>query len=157
MPVFQSTQVFPRSVEEVFAFFRDPANLVRVSPPELQLRLVEGPERLQLGSVLVLQGRRWGIPQRVVSEVTAFEPNVSFTDVQRQGPFRKWQHTHRFEAVPEGTRVTDVIEFEPPGGLLGLVVTAAWIEADLKGIFEYRTKELAKLLGSAAVAPPGTS
>ena len=48
--------------------------------------LVEGPEQLSLGSRITVQGRRWGIPQRIVSEVTAFEPNVRFVDEQRQGP-----------------------------------------------------------------------
>lgn len=147
MPIFQSEQTFPLPVEEVFAFFVRPANLLRVSPPELGMRLVEGPEVLGPGARLVAEARRWGIPQRLVSEVVAFEPNVSFTDVQREGPFRKWTHTHRFEAVPGGTRVTDVIEFEPPGGLLGLVATASAIERDLRRVFEYRRQELAKLLG----------
>jgi crotonobetainyl-CoA:carnitine CoA-transferase CaiB-like acyl-CoA transferase len=73
------------------------------------MRLVEGPPQLQLGARVVLQGRRWGIPQRVVSEVTAWDPPTSFTDAQVEGPFRRWVHTHSFEAVPEGTRVLDEI------------------------------------------------
>ncbi len=149
MPVFQSSQTFPRPPEEVFAFFRRPANLLQVSPPELHMRLEEGPEELSLGARFKVRGRRWGVPQRIVSEVTVFEPNVTFRDVQVEGPFRKWEHTHRFETVPGGTLATDVIEFEPPGGILGLVLTAGMIERDLKWAFEYRTKKLAELLGTA--------
>jgi ligand-binding SRPBCC domain-containing protein len=147
MPVFEASQDLPRPVAEVFAFFRDPANLATVSPPELHLRLVEGPAELALGARLVLRGRRWGVPQRVVSEVTAFEPPVTFTDAQIEGPFRKWVHTHTFEEVPGGTRLTDRIEYEASGGLLGLVVTTATIARDLQWVFEYRTKKLAALLG----------
>jgi ligand-binding SRPBCC domain-containing protein len=147
MPHFEADFIVPRPVPEVFAFFLDPANLVRVSPPELHLRLAEGPPRLQQGSVLVLHGRRWGVPQRVVSAVVALEPNVSFVDAQREGPFRKWVHTHRFEAVPEGTRIHDHIEYEPPGGMLGRTVTAATIERDLRWIFDYRCGKLRELLG----------
>jgi ligand-binding SRPBCC domain-containing protein len=153
MPVFQATQAFPRTVEEVFAFFRRPANLLLVSPPELHLRLVEGPEELGLGSRLVVKGRRWGVPQRIASEVTAFEPNVAFTDEQREGPFRKFVHAHRFEAVPGGARMTDTIEYDPPGGLLGLVATAARIERDLRWIFAYRTARLGELLGRSDTPP----
>src|SRR5690242_13443638 len=127
MPVFEASAVFARPVEEAFAFFRDPANLVRISPPGLHMRLVEGPAQVELGSRVILQGRRWGIPQRVVSEITAFEPPATFTDTQVEGPFRKWVHTHRFEAVPGGTRVSDRVEYEPPGGLLGLIVKAGMI------------------------------
>jgi ligand-binding SRPBCC domain-containing protein len=148
MPVFEACHVFPHPVEAVFAFFCDPNNLVKISPPELHMRLVEGPQRIHLGARLVLRGRRWGIPQRMVSDVTAFEPPVAFADTQVEGPFRKWVHAHRFEAVDGGTRVSDRVEYEPPGGMLGLVATAAMIERDLKWVFEYRTAKSAELLGT---------
>ena len=38
---------------------------------------------------------------------------------------------------------------EPPGGLLGLVLSASMIERDLKWVFEHRAKKLAELLGTA--------
>jgi ligand-binding SRPBCC domain-containing protein len=146
MPTFEKTLTFKRPLAEVFDFFLAPANLTRVSPPELHLQLVDGPERLQLGSVITFKGRRWGIPQRVVSEVVVLEPNVCLVDQQRQGPFRKWIHTHRFAAVAHGTQVHDHIEFEPPGGLLGLLVTADFISKDLEKVFAYRAEKLHEFL-----------
>jgi ligand-binding SRPBCC domain-containing protein len=147
MPVFEAELNYSREVQEVFDFFRQPANLVRVSPPELNMRLAEGPERLELGSRITLLGRRWGVPQRVVSEVTAYELDVVFVDEQREGPFRKWVHTLRFEAIPGGTRVMDRIEYEPPGGMLGMVVTATAIERDLLWVFAFRSGKLKEILG----------
>jgi len=44
--VFEASQIYPRPVEEVFAFFRAPANLVKISSPQLHMRLVEGPAQL---------------------------------------------------------------------------------------------------------------
>jgi ligand-binding SRPBCC domain-containing protein len=145
MPSFAAELTVPRPLAEVFEFFLNPANLVHVSPPELHMRLVEGPARLRLGSVIVLQGRRWGVPQRVVSEVTAFELGASFVDEQRQGPFRRWKHLHRFVAVPDGTRIADHIDYEPPGGLLGLVVTPQVLERDLHWVYGYRCEKLREL------------
>jgi ligand-binding SRPBCC domain-containing protein len=150
MPVFQATVCLPRPTAEVFDFFRRPANLIRISPPDFHLRLVEAPEVLELGSRLTLQGRRWGIPQRIVSEVTALEQEALMVDEQREGPFGKWVHTHRFEAVPEGTRVTDEIDYAAPGGLLGLVVSERFIASDLEWIFQYRTEKLKELLGAGS-------
>jgi ligand-binding SRPBCC domain-containing protein len=155
MPSFDAVLTVPRPLAEVFEFFLDPANLVKVSPPELHMRLVEGPRRLQLGSVIVLQGRRWGVPQRVVSEVTAFESGASFVDEQRQGPFRRWRHVHRFEAVPDGARIVDHIEYEPPGGLLGLVATPQLLARDLEWVYTYRCEKLRDLLGADGRAAPG--
>jgi ligand-binding SRPBCC domain-containing protein len=147
MPKFESVQSLARPLGEVFDFFCRPANFIQVMPPELHLRFVEGPELLELGARFVVQGKRWGVPQRIVSEVTVFEPEVRFIDEQREGPFRKWIHTHRFEASGGTTRVQDVIDYEPPGGLLGMMVTANMIERDLKWVFEYRVRKLADLFG----------
>jgi ligand-binding SRPBCC domain-containing protein len=157
MPVFESSQVFPLALEEVFDFFIQPANLVKVSPPELSMKLTGGPERLALGSCVTLDGRRWGIAQRIVSEVIDFQPGVTFTDAQTKGPFRKWVHRHTFATVPGGTEVKDRIEYEPPGGMLGLVATVTRIDADLKWVFGFRQKQLARLLGEPSAPQAPTS
>ena len=149
MPVFETTQTFPGRREDVFDFFARPANLLAVSPPELHLRLEEAPERLSLGAQLRVRGRRWGVPHRALSEVTVFEPGVLFVDEQREGPFRLWVHTHRFEELAGGgVRVGDHIDFEPPGGLLGLIVTATFVLRELETVFAYRREKLAELLGA---------
>ena len=58
MATFERTMRFNRSAAEVFDFLARPANVVRVSPPDLHLRLVEGPERIELGSRITWKGRR---------------------------------------------------------------------------------------------------
>ena len=138
---------FARPVTEVFDFFCQPANWIKIAPPELHLRLLQGPDRLQRGALLTIKGRRWGMPQRVVSEITGFEPNRLIIDEQRQGPFAKWIHTQRFEELDTGTQIVDQIEYEPPGGILGLTVTAAFLARDLEKIFAFRAVKLRELLG----------
>jgi hypothetical protein len=66
---------------------------------------------------------------------------------------RRWLRTLRFEPTAEGTRVTETVEFEPPGGMLGLVVTAAKIEGELQAAFAYRQERLADLLGGPGTDP----
>lgn len=151
MPIFEKAIEFPRPRTEVFDFFVHPQNLLRVSPPDLHMQLVEAPERLQFGSRLVLTVRRFGITQRGVSEITAFEEGTLFRDEQREGPFGKWAHTHRFESVPAGTRVVDHLEYEAPGGLLGLVVTERLLARELEAMWDFRTRRLAELLGGKPV------
>jgi ligand-binding SRPBCC domain-containing protein len=147
MPRIEKEMRFARPMADVFAFFCETANLVRTLPPELNLQLVAAPDRLHLGALLTLQGRRWGVRQTVRSEITAFEPFTLFIDEQREGPFGKWIHRHRFEAANGGTRMVDQIEFEPPGGLLGLLVTADFVLKDLEWILGYRAQKLRELLG----------
>lgn len=153
MPRFERTLVLRCPIRRVWEFLCRPANVVAVSPPELHMRLLEGPEVLSLGARIVVQMRRWGITQRLASEVTALVPESLLVDEQREGPFSKFAHTHRLEPVAEGTRMVDQIDFEAPGGLLGLVVTAASIQSDLEWAFDCRSKKFRELLEGSAEPP----
>jgi len=146
MPHFEATTTVRRPLTEVFDFLSRPANLIELTPPEFNVRLVEGPERLHLGARVVLHARRWGFTQPLVSEVTAFEPDRLIVDEQREGPFPKWVHTHLFETLPEGTRLSDRIDFETPGGMLGFLLTPESIASELQDLAAYRERRLQELL-----------
>jgi len=152
MATFERTICVARPITEVFDFFSRPGHLIVVSPPELNLRLVSGPERVQLGSRVKVQGGAWGVSLTVENEITAFEPPYRFTDEQRQGPLGKWAHTHRFEEIPGGTRIVDRVEFSAPTGMLGLLVSEAMSEKELSGVFEYRETKIHELLGDHPAA-----
>ena len=130
----------------MFDFFCRPASLVTISPPELHMQLVEGPEQIALGSRITLKGRRWGLTQTIVSEITLFEPHSRFIDIMIKGPFRKWEHAHEFVELNGGTRVTDRISYESPGGLLGLAATKSVVKRDLERVFQYRSARLTEMM-----------
>jgi ligand-binding SRPBCC domain-containing protein len=146
MPRFQHSMTLSCPMSEVFDFLCQPANLVEVTPPDFNMRLVEGPEQLSLGARVVVQGRRWGFAQRIVTQIIALEPNHLLVDEQVEGIFKKFVHTHRLEEVPGGTRMDDEIEFEAPGGMLGFLLTADTIQAELEDMFVYRTQRIRDLL-----------
>jgi ligand-binding SRPBCC domain-containing protein len=135
-------------MNRVFDFFRRPACLLEVSLPDLHLRLLDAPELLERGSRLTVQVRRWGMTQRVITEVIVFEEGRLFVEEQREGPFRTWTHERRFEALADGgTRLTEQIDYDPPAGLLGMMLTAAVVERELNRAYAYRAEKLAELLG----------
>jgi ligand-binding SRPBCC domain-containing protein len=147
MPRFVTAVDLSVPLNQAFAFFRNPVNLIRVAPPALQLQLESGPAEVQLGSQMTLVGRRWGLRYRSVIEVIAFEPDACFIEEQMEGTFRKWIHAHRFRAFADGaTRVLDEIDYEPPGGMLGLLLTPAAVEHELKEYFHHRNGALAEIL-----------
>jgi len=147
MSLFETSLSLARPVGEVFDFFIQPALLIQTAPPELSLQLMEAPERLELGSKVVVRGRRWGIPHRSTMEVTGFEPGQLLVERQVEGTFRKWELTHLFEEEGVGTRVLARVEFEPPGGLLGLTVTEARVRRELEWVFAYRAERLHERFG----------
>jgi ligand-binding SRPBCC domain-containing protein len=147
MPVFETSLMLTREPAEAFAWLIQPAQMICTAPPELSLRLEEAPERLSLGARTVIVGRRWGMSHRSLLEVTAFEEGRLLVEEQRQGPFRRWVQTHGFEAVEGGTRLTIKVEFEPPGGILGLTVTEGFVRRELEWVFACRGERLRELLG----------
>lgn len=146
MPVFESAVNVACSPERAFEFLARPANLLLVTPPDVSMTLLDAPERLTLGSKITAQVKKFGVPQKITNEVTAFEEGVGFTDVQVSGPFKKFEHTHRVEQTVDGTRIIDRIEYEAPGGLVGLLLTNKKIHEYLETLDAYRAERFKDLL-----------
>ena len=155
MPVLESSLDLACSPDALFEFFLLPANLLKVSPPDLHVKLVEAPNRLELGSRVTIVGRRWGIAQRMTTEVITLDLARTLTDEQRDGPFRAFRHARTFS--PRGTGVTlmERIEFEAPGGLVGLMITAARIQESLMELGAYRFQALQSIFDPSSPAVSG--
>ena len=130
----------------VFDLLAKPAAVAGLSPPGMRLQLLSGPERLNLGARCTWKGRRWGVSRRVVTEVTAFEEDQLIVEEQREGPFACWVHRRRFEPEDGGTRLFDEIDFDPPTGMLGRLLTAETMEKELAEALRYRNEQLPNVL-----------
>jgi ligand-binding SRPBCC domain-containing protein len=133
--------VVPVDVEEAFAFFADARNLEAITPDWLRFRIVEAPRTLVRGSLLRYRLRLFGVPIRWRTEIVEWRPPSCFTDVQIDGPYRRWEHTHRLRSVAGGTEIHDRVvyrlPYEPLAGLLAPVTVRPWLAA----IFDYRARQ----------------
>jgi ligand-binding SRPBCC domain-containing protein len=75
-----------------------------------------------LGEQVTWEGRHFGIRQRFTSAITAYDRPRHFQDSMVRGAFRSFVHDHYFESCDEGTRMTDVLAFQSPFGVLGAIV-----------------------------------
>lgn len=133
------TQEVDASLDGVFAFFSDPANLARITPPWLSFRIHgQAPAALSEGSRIEYR-IRWGpFRLRWVTRITRWVPQTEFQDVQEKGPYRSWVHTHRFTPTPRGVRVDDRVEYALPLGALGRILHRLLVRRQLEEIFAYR-------------------
>lgn len=159
------------TVERVFLFFANPGNLPRIMPPQtgteiLRVKLLPPPgtagetatitdrEPLAgIGSEIVTSFRVvpfLPLRARWVAQITEFEWNHHFADVQKQGPFQRFQHRHEFTVEVRhsvsGTLVRDVVEYEIGYGFLGALAQKLFVRRQLQSTFAYRQKALEKLL-----------
>ena len=140
-------QTVARSPDEVFAFFSDAHNLETITPVWLRFRIVEAPERLDRGSFLRYRLHLFGVPVSWRTGIAAWHPPRGFTDVQRSGPYRLWEHTHRFSPVRGGTEIYDHVRYRIPAGPLGSLARRLFVARWLDEIFDYRAERIAAILG----------
>jgi ligand-binding SRPBCC domain-containing protein len=146
----------PLPLETVFAFFSNPSNLERVTPPWVGFRILSKlPLEMKRGLLLDYAIRVHGIPLKWRSEITVWEPPFRFADLQIQGPYAVWHHEHRFEARHGGTLVTDAVEYAIPFSWMpgsGLVERFL-VRPDLEKIFDHRRGALLRHFGLPDTPP----
>lgn len=130
---------------EVFDFFSKAENLERLTPPWLAFQILTPPPiEMRVGTIIDYRIKLKVVPMLWRSEITVWEPGVRFVDEQRRGPYKYWEHEHRFEAVDGGTRMIDHVQYGVPGGSL---VHKLVVRPDLEKIFGYRIEQQAELFG----------
>src|SRR6476620_10861909 len=140
MPIFESRTDLPASVEQVFDFIIRPANLQAIAPPEMQFVFVEPPEVITLGSRLTCKAQAYGMIQTLNYEIVELNEPNQFREKMVEGPLQLWLHDYIVEKHPTEPFVTLInrIEFEPPSGFLGFIVTEDKIMEALEDGFDYR-------------------
>lgn len=147
MPVYESRIPLPGPVERVFDFITRPANLQHISPPDVQMAFVEAPEVISLGSRLVFQIQIYGQVQRFEHEIVEFEAPTRFREKATSTPMKSWVQDYILEPAEDGLVIlVNRIEFEPPSGLLGFILTPERIIASLEEGQAHRREALQKVL-----------
>lgn len=157
-------------IEEVFLFFANPENLLRIMPAKTHTRieallLIAPPtapdsvsaEQLQklagVHSEIVTSFRVFPLlplRRRWIAHITAFEWNQFFDDEQVLGPFKSWHHRHELASEVRnsvrGTLVLDKIDYTFGLGPLDALVEPI-ISRQIERMFAQRQRVLPGLLG----------
>ena len=141
----------PRPPAEVFPFFADAFNLQAITPPWLQFSVqTPAPIAMGVGTQIDYRLRLHGLPLRWQSLISVWDPPYCFVDEQINGPYRRWVHTHVFEAEAGGTRCRDFVDYAVPGGSL---IDWLLVRRDLRRIFAYRQAALQRHFATPGRAP----
>lgn len=136
-------------LSEVFSFFNQPKNLVKVMPEKSHVELIEAPseDKLKKGEKFSFKIKEKGIPMTIKSEVVDWKKDESFYDRQVKGPFACWNHHHDFKQLKGGTLVTDRISYRFPLGVLGDLAGFLKAKKDIESMFSERKKALSQIFG----------
>ncbi len=146
--VLEASQIIEASLERAWDFFSDPRNLEKITPPELDFKILTSlPERIYPGMMIEYRVRPLlGIPARWVTEITHVEPRQFFVDEQRIGPYRIWHHEHHFKELAGGrVEITDRVTYVLPFGPLGNFAHPFLVKPQLAKIFAFREQAVREL------------
>ena len=134
MSDFQASIVLPRPRDETFEFLRRPANLLNMFPADTAGNLcMKHPEIMSVGECIEFKVKAMGAQFLFVHEVTQLTASELIVVKQIQGPFKAWTQEQHFADSGDGnTLLTSIIRFDPPGGMLGFVVTRKLILSQLQ-------------------------
>ena len=148
MPIIRSRGWVAAPIEEVFAFFDDPANLDRLMPPPVRIRPVRvDPLPPQPGSLIEF---RYGIgpfQRSWVVRLLERVPPERIVDETVTGPMRRFHHSHTLTPARRGTWIEDRIDFHVgPDGSVGAVLDQV-AGVVLRLTFVWRHLQQRRLLG----------
>jgi len=127
------------SLGDVYDWYTRPGALERLTPPWVRLRVVKNGGRIEDGSKVLLRVGLGPLRFDWLVEHRDCVPRGQFRDVQIKGPFRQWEHLHRFEADTDtSTYVEDRIDCALPLGAFGQLFGARILKQELERLFIYR-------------------
>lgn len=146
----QRTKIVNAPLAECWNFFSNPRNLVRITPPALDIEVItDTGDRVHAGLLIQYRVRPlFGIPMTWLTEITYVDEGRRFVDEQRVGPYRLWHHEHRFRELDPGrTEMQDTVHYVLPFSPLSEVFHRWLVEPELRKIFDYRERETTAIFG----------
>jgi ligand-binding SRPBCC domain-containing protein len=142
------------SAEAVYRWHAEPGALERLTPPSERIRIVSRTGNIEDGARVTFRigplGLLW------VAEHRDTIPGRQFRDVQIRGPFRRWEHVHRFLADgPDACFLLDEITYEFPLGWLGHRVAGKYVRRKLERLFDWRHRVTAEAFEQNTTRPQG--
>lgn len=146
-------QYLPLELQEAWEFFSSPLNLSRITPPNMGFEITKVPGSILTKGMEIEYRVRplFGISVKWVTVIGDVQPPNRFTDIQQTGPYKSWMHTHNFEPVAGGVKMTDEVLYAMPLGLLGRMVHSLVVEDKLQAIFDFRRNALVEIFGKYKV------
>ena len=149
---FHSELWLPLPPGQLFPFFADAGNLEAITPPWLKFEVVTPmPIEMRAGALIDYRLRVRGLPLRWRTRIEVWEPPHRFVDVQLRGPYRLWEHEHRFEAKDGGTLAVDHVRYAVAFDWL---VHRWLVRPDVERNFAYRAQAMRERFGGEPDTTP---
>ena len=155
------TTRFPLPVEResLFAFHEDPWNLRVLLAGWSRTTVLATEGHIRPGARTEVLERFGPLRLRLVFEHFLHEPPERFGERMVRGPFRRFEHVHRFLAVRSdpaalpSAEIEDEVQFEVPVWLGGELSARLFVLPRLRRFFEFRRRAYERLAAAGRFGP----
>jgi ligand-binding SRPBCC domain-containing protein len=147
MKRIEYSQFVPGNINEVWDFFSSPANLSKITPPEMGFIITSPLQSAMYPGMFITYkvSPAFGVKLNWVTEITQVSDKKFFIDEQRSGPYSIWHHEHHFREVNGGVEMHDILYYQAPFGFLGKLAELIFVNNKVKQIFDFREKRIYEL------------
>ena len=139
MPIFEKKSVMPVAAEALYRWHARDGAFQRLVPPWQNIEVVRHDGTIEEGDRLVMKIRQGPVAVRWEALHTDHIPGEQFVDRQVRGPFKRWEHTHRFEPLgPNRSLLVDRVDYELPMGPVGSLFGGSKTKQVLERMFAFR-------------------
>lgn len=139
MAHLQISQLIPASRAEVFDYLVNPNHLPELLRPQIDVQVMTPEIPLKRGHEVHFMMTRFGLSQSIRFRVEDILRGSRLSYRQSEGIFVSWTHTMKFDDHGEnGTRVTDLVDYKVPMGLLGYLADDVILKSDMTRLLSER-------------------
>ncbi|SDQ65203.1 Ligand-binding SRPBCC domain-containing protein [Chryseobacterium soldanellicola] len=135
-------------IKTAWNFFSSANNLSKITPKDMNFTVLTKMDDDGIFEGMIIDyhvSPLLGIKMKWKTEITQVDFQKSFTDFQKKGPYKLWNHHHEFIINENGVFMKDSVDYELPLGFLGEIAHALFVRKKLKHVFDYRYEVLEKM------------
>jgi len=146
MRTYEKTSLLTCTIEELFYFHLDLANLKAITPKNTKITLLNEPFTPKEGDVLRLKTVKNFIPIMWEVEIQTIHEPYLLVDVALKSPFLYWKHSHVFTQRANGIcELKDIVRYKLPFGFFGALFDF-FVSHELAKMFAYRHEVTQQIL-----------
>jgi len=97
---------------------------------------------IEINETVTWRAKHFGVYQNLTVQVTKMDKPNLFSDKMINGAFSSMEHTHMFESIGTGTKMTDIFEFNSPLGVFGKFANLLFLKKYITKFLMNKNKEL---------------
>ena len=107
---YKKIQIINQPLSMVFSFFESPENLEEITPKNLGFKIkTPKPLVMKAGAIFDYTVKLGFLRFPWKTLITKYDPPYLFQDVQKVGPYKKWDHKHEFIDLGMRTNIIDYL------------------------------------------------